>query len=185
MSPEPLLNFDEWVKYHFDNAEGCRWFDRLGDRDAYPHDLLLTYVTKLFENSSELLTPYSNAQINQTLWFLLGTETEVCEALFDPHLPWPTRRRCLGAIYALFQDCSLPRCEPCLAHLNENASNELNSICYMFWDIFPWGSPDDVNRRQADLLLRDLMTRILALDSLPCQESALHGLGATGEAATL
>jgi hypothetical protein len=71
-----------------------------------------------------------------------------------------------------------PRCAPVLSHLDEPGGNELNRICYMWWDIMPIGAPaasppsDPIH----DACLSE-MQDILQLPSPACQESALHGLG--------
>ena len=57
-------------------------------------------------------------------------------------------------------------------------SSALNSACYMFWDINPFfGAPDDPSHRELDAAALRVMAETLALDSLPCKESALHDLG--------
>lgn len=67
------------------------------------------------------------------------------------------------------------RCEARLSHLVVGGSqNPLNTTCHMWWDLFPsWGTP----RRDIDDAALAAMISILELDSLACQESALHGLG--------
>jgi hypothetical protein len=48
----------------------------------------------------------------------------------------------------------------------------------MWWDILPVdGAPHDQTRREFDAAALEVMEAILRLDSLPCRESALHGLG--------
>jgi hypothetical protein len=88
------------------------------------------------------------------------------------------RLRAISAIYSLFDQLFQPRCAPILLHVDEEGAKPLNSNCYMWWDSFPSvASPDDPHR----LILHDavlaVMEKILTLDSIACQESALHGLG--------
>jgi hypothetical protein len=48
----------------------------------------------------------------------------------------------------------------------------------MWWDVFPTqGRPADLAYSEVDAELLAVMKQVLALDSLACQESALHGLG--------
>jgi hypothetical protein len=48
----------------------------------------------------------------------------------------------------------------------------------MWWDIIPFlRAPDDPSGRELDAAALSAMEEILSLDSLACQESALHGLG--------
>src|SRR5262249_8110092 len=71
-----------------------------------------------------------------------------------------------------------PRCTPDLSHLGEAEAGTLNCVCYMWWDVFPSlalaGDPDLPTLHEAAL---STMERILHLNSIACQESALHGLG--------
>jgi hypothetical protein len=56
--------------------------------------------------------------------------------------------------------------------------NPLNSICYMWWDIFPtMGQTDNEAYHQRDQLLLNVIRKTLDLDSDACREGALHGLG--------
>ncbi len=48
----------------------------------------------------------------------------------------------------------------------------------MRWDLFPtWGQRESSTEAVVDAELLAVMQRVLALNSLACQESALHGLG--------
>jgi hypothetical protein len=173
----PALDFAEWVQYLFDNPPDYRWFDRITAWDDLPSAVLVDYLTRLFTAAGTVLAPFSDAQINQTLWFLVGEGSDGAAALFDAAVPWAERRTCLEATLALFTGCFLPRCTPALSHRDESAS-ALNSICYMWWDLFPtWGAPEDPRRAELDALVLSLLERILDLPSDACRESALHGLG--------
>lgn len=132
------------------------------------------YLTQLFENPASLLAPYSDAQCNQGLWFL---GSNACSshmfALNHGGVPMPDRLRCAGAMGTLFEQLFAVRCSPHLSHRDEPGANPLNSVCYMWWDVLP---VDASFPQMADTLL-GVMIRSLALDSVACQESALHGLG--------
>ena len=62
-------------------------------------------------------------------------------------------------------------------HLGE-ADNPLNTICFLWWDVFPaWGDPQDDSRsKEADEYI-GVMERCLSLTHHACLEGALHGLG--------
>jgi hypothetical protein len=62
--------------------------------------------------------------------------------------------------------------------VDEPGANPLNLVCYMWWDILPIaGNPDEPARREFDAAILQVLESTLHLDSLACQESALHGLG--------
>jgi hypothetical protein len=54
----------------------------------------------------------------------------------------------------------------------------LNLVCYMWWDIIPFGGqPNNPERSEFDQEILNVLESTLQLDSIPCEESALHGLG--------
>ena len=173
------MSFEEWVLWVFDNPEGYPAMDQLVDWGEIPSSVLVSYLTRLFEEAGSLLRPFSNAQLSQSFWFLLGLGTDVNVALFDPAVPWPERVRCYRTLVGLFEDVFAPRCGPFLSHLSEGGEHPLNGLCYMWWDLYPtWGpAPGPRGPDTVDTELLGVMTRILALDSVACRESALHGLG--------
>nr|MBA3874138.1 hypothetical protein [Anaerolineae bacterium] len=94
------------------------------------------------------------------------------------------RLRCINSIFTLYQQVFAVRCSPHLSNvirsveLEPDDLNVLNSICYMWWDISPLYPDMEVDNLQ---LVRNavlnVMRKTLELDSIVCQESALHGLG--------
>ena len=116
----------------------------------------------------------TDAQINKGLWHLLGAWTH----LYSTRVTAERSVTCIAAIYSLFEHIFALRCAPVLSHLDEPGANDLNSICYIWWDeigihVKRW----DRERRDMDQAILDVMRRTLALPNVACQESALHGLG--------
>jgi hypothetical protein len=174
----PVLSFDEWLDRVFENPVSTQGYDRVVDCGLCPPDVQVDYLARVFEHPEEYLAPYSNAQINQSFWFLLSTDSDAGDALVDANVPWSMRARCLATIPSLFERLFASRCDPGLSHLDEVRSNPLNSACYMWWDLFPtWGRPDDPTQAESDGLLLGVMSRLLGLEHEACWESALHGLG--------
>jgi hypothetical protein len=99
-------------------------------------------------------------------------------ALTDASAPLPTRIRCVKSFRSLFEKLFAARCSGDLIHLKPAEFNPLNLACYMWWDIIPFsGAPDDPKRAELDAAALSVMEEILSIESLPCGESALHGLG--------
>jgi hypothetical protein len=177
------LTFDEWVIFVFDHAvddSRLEWYwDIEADRWDGPPALTGAYLTQAFENSENVLGPYSESQLNQGLWYLASNAcSNHMFALMDTSVPWPARQRCILSIGSLFQVCFAKRCTPHLSHLDEPGAGPLNSVCYMWWDIIPLaGQPDDPAHKEMDQTILQVMEDALQLDSIACQESALHGLG--------
>ena len=140
---------------------------------------MLQFLTQAFEGSPQVFQPYTDAQLNQGLWFLASNAcSNHMFALLDESLPWSARERCVDSIERLYEQCFAKRCSPHLSHLDEPGANPLNAVCYMWWDIIPIaGKPDDPARRQLDQAILKVMESTLQLDSIACHESALHGLG--------
>ena len=183
---EPLTNlsFEEWIAFHFDHpVTEPAWYGDI-DNDYWdgPPDLTVEYLTRTFQNAVTVLQPYTNAQLKQGLWWLVGG-TDYFHCFFDEATPWTLRERGLESIYNLFEQCFALRCLPNhLSHLDRGQEGEpLNTVCYMWWDIIPiHGHPSAPLRSpkaKIDEVCLDVMAQILKLNSDACRESALHGLG--------
>ena len=177
------FTFEEWLSYVFDHPVSDlnqAWYWDL-DRDWWdenPADCI-RFMTRAFENASTVLAPYSDAQLNQGLWFIVSNAcSNHMFALLDENMPWPERQRCIRSIRQLYEQCFARRCSPHLSHVDEPGANPLNLVCYMWWDLIPIaGRPDDPTRRAMDEEILQVMESTLQLDSIPCREGALHGLG--------
>jgi len=185
MTGRPLsdLTFEEWVLFVFDHPvdkSRLEWYwDLEADWWKGPAALTVEYLTRAFENSESVFEPYSDSQLNQGLWYLVSNScSDHMFALTDASVPWPERRNCIRSIYTLYEQCFAKRCTPHLSHLDESGAGPLNSICYMWWDIIPiFGQPKEPTRTEMDREILQVLESALKLDSIACQESALHGLG--------
>jgi hypothetical protein len=177
------LTFEQWLTYIFDHPvseSGQEWYwDPEADWWDCPATNSIQFLTRAFENASVLFEPYDDAQLNQGLWFIASNAcSHHMFALLDSAVPWSDRQRCIRSIHNLFDGCFARRCTPHLGRLDEPGASPLNLVCYMWWDILPIGpQPDDPNRTALDREILGVMESTLQLDSMPCQESALHGLG--------
>ena len=185
MTGKPLsdLTFEEWIIFVFDHPAGDsrpEWYwDSEADWWNGPVAMTVEYLTRAFENTETVFASYSDSQLNQGLWYLASNACSAhMFALMDSSVPWLARQRCIRSIQMLYQDCFAQRCTPHLSHLDEPGAGQLNSVCYMWWDILPVaGHPDDPAGREMDRTILEVMNTALQLDSIACQESALHGLG--------
>lgn len=178
------LTFEGWLAYVFDHPveEGKKeWYwDIDADEWDEPAADTIQFLTRAFENAAVVLQPYSDAQLNQGLWFIADNScSDHMFALLDASLPWPARQRCIRSIHNLYEQCFVRRCTPHLGHTTEPGTGPLNMVCYyMWWDIIPIsGKPDVPEWSELDREILGVMESTLQLDSLACRESALHGLG--------
>lgn len=99
-------------------------------------------------------------------------------ALLNERVRLEARLRCIRSFTDLFQKLFAVWCSSHLSHLDEPGANPLNVACYLWWDILPiGGQPDAASRKEIDETCLVVMEEGLNLDSIACQESALHGIG--------
>jgi hypothetical protein len=140
----------------------------------------LDYISYAFENAEEIFAKYSNLEIDDALWHLVGVGTETMHILLVKRVPWHHKERCVNSFIELNKQVFAKRCSLVLCHLGKegdpnNIKNPLNSICYMWWDIFSvWGGS---HLPKLDDLFFDVMVETLKIDHVACQEGVLHGLG--------
>jgi hypothetical protein len=176
------LKFEDWIEHAFSHE--VRWqkpawfFDDDADFWAPEPAEAIACLTRLFESSTSVLQYFSDDQVAQGLTYLLSTSASGDNGWFySRDVPTTDRVRCVRSIERVFSDLFLPRCTPHLGHLSEPAG-ALNLVCYMWWDEFPCiALPDDPELKELHGAALNTMRAIAHLDSLACQESALHGLG--------
>ena len=170
-----------WADSMFDRpVTAPAWYradDDLPDGPA-PADAV-AFLAALCEQAGARLAPYSNAQLNQGFWYLLGSGASgLTLAAHDPTVPTAAWVRCVRAFVPLFAQVFAPRCSPHLGHLDEAGADPLNLACYMWWDLLPLPAlPEGPGRAALHDACLDALEAILGLAADPCRESALHGLG--------
>ena len=173
-------DFQRWLTGIFDRpvSEPGWWFDNDTPPGTAPSDAV-AWLTRLCEQADTVLTPYTNAQINQGFWYILGSgDDDAVAALTDERVPEPARVGCVDAFPMVFARLFARRCSPHLGRLDEPGADPLNSACYMWWDLMPIGpNPTAPGRANLDSACLEAMRAILELDADACRESALHGLG--------
>jgi hypothetical protein len=176
---DPML-FAGWLRRVFDHPvtdPAWHWDVGADTTEPAPPECV-AHLTRLFEEPT-VLAAYSDAQVNQGFWYLLCSScSNYMFSLTESDVAWSLRQRGIRAIAILFERLFARRCSNHLSHFDEQGAGPLNSACYMWWDLFPVvGPPGNPNYAELDAELFAVMKQILAVDSLACQESALHGLG--------
>ncbi|HEV8390718.1 MAG TPA: hypothetical protein VGQ35_12795 [Dongiaceae bacterium] len=177
------LSYEDWIDYVFDHAvpfyEQAWYWEPDADWWSPRPDQAIEYLTRLFENPEPLTEQFADSQIGQGLYYLVSASAgSYCRFLTDAAVPIEAGVSCIAAMQVVFARLFQPRCEPILSHLDEPGGNELNKICYMWWDIVALGAiskpgtPDPIH----DACL-SVMCETLKFPNPACQESALHGLG--------
>ncbi|MEZ5691703.1 MAG: hypothetical protein R3D71_08580 [Rickettsiales bacterium] len=173
------ISYEEWVEKIFNplvEGQYYYWDDNRTYSDI--DDIIssvdkIEYLIRLFEHSEDELSMFSDKQVSKGLWYIAGN-SEYTEVWKDDKINERQKKQFIESIYKLFVGCFVNRCERCLGHLDEKGTNPVNSICYMWWDILPI-----ISSKKTDdyLLFLDIMKKILSINHVACQESALHGLG--------
>jgi GTP-binding protein len=188
--------FDEWVKWVFDHPVAIdgkedEWYRHLSDEDKGGIRLdrrperALAFVTKLFENPLAYLSRYSDAQIGEGLWFIVFRAcSRHFDGLVDARIDLGLRTRCVRSIENLSRELFAPRCSD---NIRRNDASPLDQTCCMLWDLVVTdanaaelnldGTHRIVRNPEIDKEFLDTLARILAIPSVACQQSALHGLG--------
>ncbi len=151
-------------------------------RESADPNRTVDYLTRLFSNVDRLVTPYTNAQIDQGLNFLTsnGASDHMFE-LLEAEVPLDARIACVQSFYDVYEKLYARQCDPILLSMifgHDANINPLNLTCYMWWDNSPfYGKSGDPVTEQLDQPILDVMAKTLQINHMACQEGALHGLG--------
>ena len=178
------MSFDKWITHIFDHpVTDPAWY--WGDNAEYwdcSADTMVDYMTQLFEGAEDVLMPFSDAQVDQGLWWLVSSSgSQYVFALRDEAVPLSSRLICIQSMETLFETCFSKRCSAHLSHLDEAGRSPLNSICYMWWDVIPIhgltkNAPDRSDSAAIDEACLNVIQKILNMNSIACQESGVLGL---------
>jgi hypothetical protein len=169
-----MTQLQEWITFIFDHPVASpEWYwsedapEWQGAREEVP-----ALIAETFEDAGELLARFSDEQLDQGFWFLVGnTPPDFMLTLVDATITLTARLRALRSFVPLFEQVMAARCSAHLSHLAEVA-NPLNDACYMWWDLLWCQIPEDID---AEILVT--LRRLLGVPHDACRESALHGLG--------
>ena len=176
------LEFDEWVSHIFDHdAPEIVTYEEIMDEiewDGFAEQKI-AYMAQLFERPRPILDPYSDLQLQHGFEYLISNLlSDYPLGLHDSSVPLDLRAHCIRNMYTVFDRVFAVRCSPELACSGRRSASRLNDTCYMWWDILAFGSKSvPIQDRILDETALTVMELTLCLESLPCQEGALHGLG--------
>ncbi len=170
--PAHTLPFDEWLTFLLDEPDSVDW-------DSDPQQFL-ERLTSVFEEPEAMLLGRTPEQLNKSLWTLVTEDGLLC-VLLRTDLPLHSRQRCAASIKSLYSKLFAKHCSEKLSHTlrtYDESMSPLNSVCYMWWDLFPtWGSKDDKASKTMNSEFLQVLSDILKIPHVACIESALHGLG--------
>ena len=178
------LTFEEWLDHIFDHPvkEPQWYFDIDADYFDNPRQCA-NYLQALFADPKTHTATYTDAQVAQGLWMLISETEDHLDVLFSPYITQEQSKAVINNMLNVFTDIFQAKCTPILSTTHSSGEdsiklNPLNMICYMWWDIHRlYGKSGDPKREALDSTCLDVMQATLDIPHLPCQESALHGLG--------
>ncbi len=169
-------SFEKFIEFLFDrdvppeSAESDSWFWHV-DVEFDPEETCQHYI-RLFTQPEFLSSHFSSAQLDQGFWAVMGRNLD-CSAgnlIWHEELLFQRREECVRSMYFLFKRLF--------------AVQSLDSAVQMWWDAlcYDWHCGNKAREKGGeDLRMQDVMfetlSRILELDSVHCQDAALHGLG--------
>ena len=173
--------YQEWLHHVFDHPVTSQaWYfdDDASTFVAEPADIV-RLIADTFENAGRDLACFPDAQVAQGFWYLVSTAgSNYMYDLLDSDSPLSERIHAIASIVPLYQECFRPRCAETLGHLDEPGASDLNSICYIFWDVGPLTCLADApDRTDLENAVFTTLETILTIPHRACRESALHGLG--------
>ena len=177
------LSFEDWIEHVFSHEvpkyQAQWYFDADADWWDGPPALTISYITRLFSDPDPPLAYFADSQIAQGLTYIIDNGAgDQMSALSQVSVPLGDRLACVESISDLFAKLFGPHCTPHLSHLDEPGSGDLNGVCYMWWDVFPFAPVfEGPDFREIEKAALGVMEKSLKLESPACQESALHGLG--------
>lgn len=174
--------YSEWLSHLFDHETHPglpEWYrrDDAATFEATPGEIAELWIAMMKRCETDLQI-YSDDQIAHGLCYLFSYAcSEHAHQICDGDLPAGKIAEVYGAMSWLYKGLFSSRCTETLTHLSETSS-ELNSICYMLWDVSSLGWPPENNSKSLfEKALFLMLEEVLQLPHRACIESALHGLG--------
>jgi hypothetical protein len=175
------MKLSELAQFLFDHPEHCpEWYLEEGFSipNWSPGEIVLN-ATRLFADIGAYADRFTEGQLCSGLEYLINPSCgDVCYSFLDEAVGDSDRVAALASMYEVFNVVFRPRCTSAVSHNATSPIRPYNRICYMWWDVFPrHGIPARTAFNSLDKAILDTLEKILWLDSIPCKESALHGLG--------
>ncbi len=173
--------YKEWLQYVFGHSVTYpEWYFDLNapSFEATQADYA-QLIRETFERSGEDLAEFTDAQVNQGVWFLASPAgSDFMVSLRDGEAATSEKVAGIRSIYELYRNCFAKRCTETLGHIDEPAASDLNPICYMFWDLCPLSYLEEANdKERLEEAVFGVLEGTIRLPHRACVEAGLHGLG--------
>ncbi len=157
-------SFDEGVEFIFnylsDEELQNKWYAVEGIATRFGDNFAQNF-TKIFNNPESLLDKFTLEQINQGFIFILGPKVLIRMWLWNKNNNPELRQEFIFSMVNVFEKIF--------------AKYPIQNACFMWWDYLR-GFNDDKDLKVMNWMFQAL-AKIIKIDSVECQMSALHGLG--------
>lgn len=161
-------SFDEWIEFVFDhevNHDDIPWHFDIEFEHECKGELVVQYLTKLFNDPEFLMDRFSIEKIEQGFWFIPSSNGFMW-AILDDSVSLEDRKVCIFSIKNLF------------SKLFEKY--DIGTSGYMWWDsIFSYcvfNEKDLCTEVEVLKILIDLIKELSSSQAESTQKSALHGI---------
>ena len=163
-------SFDEWLE------------DALTDGKAgsYVDDSVTVngYAMRFNLEIADIVSQHGEDRVNKAIWYIYGSASGYMWDAMEKSLG-PKRGQFMESVNQLYANGFVQFCSNYYGHLDSGPENArpLNSACYMLWDMDGLECPAINGDTDLLTLSIDVLSNALRIDSIACNESALHGLG--------
>jgi len=172
-----LMPYQEWLNFVFNHParesswDGNDWYWEFTNEVSAPARLV-DHVTELCRKFAAVGKVYSLAQLNQGIWFIMGSCIGFGQYLSDTTVTVEARMSCVGAMYNVYAE-----------FVSKSKVEELENCFWMWWDMLLDGfymyetNSRDRDAQEVENKILETLSSILQLDDIRTQSCALHGLG--------
>ena len=106
------MTFEEWVAHVFDHEVKEKEWYWSTDSDEWcgSSELTVKYLTQLFENPLKYLNCFSDEQIEQGIYYIISSGSEMIYSVKDEEVSFLESSRCVRSFYNLFKDLYDSKC---------------------------------------------------------------------------
>lgn len=176
------MSYEEFVKFFFDRDVIYLGVWKEGDITCFAEESLklIRHFTKLCKDFTNIVSKYSWSQINQAMWGILRNPAEVSALLMSDKIAQFFRAECIQSMYFVF------------SNVVQKISTDIpmEDCFFMWWHTIAGDFCKCQNHCTDEILytrtaefqethdvIFEILLKILALKTLRCQLTAIHGLG--------
>lgn len=175
------MNFEQFKSYLFDRKEAQHaWYQEESYDDlVLPATVIVELAGDIFANVGAYRLQYAERQLVDGLRFLIDPFGGLGDAFLDQTVLTGVKIAAIRKMGKVFESLFFHTCRrPELFSSAGSQSRSYDSLCYMWWDVFPrHGIPSSAAMKEIDSSIIDTIISSLSIDNVACQEASLHGLG--------